>query len=367
MKNQLIESVDGITHKPIETVPAKFVSVCNRHDLFAHGAALAFHRGRFFATFGRNEGMENSLGEHTVCFVSENGETWRSHSVIGRAHEQVGRSHGILFEDDGRLWAYNAMFRDTVQIGKPNTGGLLFPGLSTAAFYLDDERDEWIEAGKIADDFWPLNQPEPIGDGQYLIPGANSRFLSAYLIGSVKTGWTKFDTPVNGMAYSETACLVNENTVRLIMRNSRRDIPAEEPRYLACGCSCDGGINWTVGETSLFDNDSKPAAIRLSNGVQCIIGNRMIMPDAPRGALMILYTAPHSHVFSELRMIRDRHVPDELASLYEPQREQAAICYPYCLEHEKKLYIIYSSSGTDGVPNHNRIEMAIIHLDDLNL
>ncbi len=80
---------------------------------------------------------------------------------------------------------------------------------------------------------------------------------------------------------------------------------------------------------------------------------------------MLLYTAPYSNVFSELRMIRDMSVPAELTALYEPQNKQSAICYPYCMEHEKKLYVIYSSSGTDGIPNHNRIEMAIIRLEEL--
>ncbi len=263
MRNTLLEHIERITERPIKPIQAHFVSVCSRHDIFAHGAAIVFHKGRFFATFGRNEGAENSLGEHTACFVSENGEDWRFHSVIGSSYDRLGRSHGILFEDDGRLWAYNAIFRETVKRGGPNTGGLLFPGLSTSAFYLDDERDMWVEAGPVADDFWPLNQPASIGEEQYLIPGINSRFLSAYLIGSVRMGWKKFDTPVNGMPYSETACLTDGKKIRLIMRNSRRGIPAGEPRYLACGYSGDGGSSWTVGETALFDNDSKPAAIRL--------------------------------------------------------------------------------------------------------
>ncbi len=360
----LLKSAPDIAKAPVPFIDAHFVSVCSRHDVFAHGAAIAVHGGKFYATFGRNEGLENSVGEHTVCFVSDDGEAWRFHSVMGGMEEQVARSHGILFEQGSRLWAYNAVFYGTVQPNVPNTGGGYYPGLCVEGYYLDDESDEWVPVGRVAEDFWPLNQPEPIGGGKYIIPGTSKRWLSAYLIGSVETGWQKFDTPIDFVRYTETACLVSGQHIRLLMRNSRRDIDMDK-RYLACAASEDGGASWQVGETALYDNDSKPAAITLSNGVKCIIGNRLAQQGFSRAVLCIAYTAPGSDVFSGLRIIRDQHIPAQLAELYAPQTEQGASAYPYCMEHDGKLYIIYSSCGTDGLPNHNRIELAVLNIDSL--
>ncbi len=367
MKSIGIITTKGLTGQPSRQIPAHFVSVCPQHDMFAHGAAIAHHNGRFYATFGRNEGMENSLGEHTVCYVSDDGEAWRHHSVIGGRDRDIARSHGILFEMNGRLWAYNAAYTGTVQGDVPDSAGGYYPGLRADGYYLDDERDEWVFAGEVADDFWPLNQPDSIGNGEYIIPGTNKKWFSAYLIGSPKIGWRKYDTPVNSVRYTETACLTDGRHIRLLMRNSRIEASPNtpDPRYLACALSEDDGKTWTVGETDVFDNNSKPGAITLSNGVKCIIGNRLADQGFSRGVLTILYTAPHSDAFSELRIIRDQRIPEELAPLYAPQTEQVALSYPFCMELDGKLYIIYSSSGTDGLPNHNRIELAVIRVEEL--
>ncbi len=367
MSKNGIECPKDLARQPIRRIPARFVSVCAQHDVFAHGAAIAHHGGRFYATFGRNEGMENSLGEHTVCYVSDDGEAWRPHSIIGGRDRDIARSHGILFEMNGRLWAYNATYTGTVRGDVPDSAGGYYPGLRAEGYYLDDERDEWVFAGVVADDFWPLNQPDPLGNGEYIIPGTNRKWFSAYLIGSPETGWRKYDTPVDSVRYTETACLTDDRRIRLLMRNSRIEAAPNVPlpRYLACALSEDGGQSWTVGETDVFDNNSKPGAITLSNGVRCIIGNRLADQGFSRGVMTILHTAPHSEAFTELRILRDQRIPEELAALYAPQTEQAALSYPFCMEHNGGLYIIYSSSGTDGKPNHNRIELAIVRMEDL--
>ena len=63
-----------------------------------HGVALAWHKGKLYASFGLNKGVENTSGE-VACgrASSDGGKTWGETFTIGKGAEpDLGISHGVF-------------------------------------------------------------------------------------------------------------------------------------------------------------------------------------------------------------------------------------------------------------------------------
>ena len=85
----------------------QFISI-SKSDLNAykwqHGGAIAYYKNKFYATWGRNIGEENTVGEEAACFVSEDGINW-TYNASFIAETGYGYSHGSIFEVNGKLYS----------------------------------------------------------------------------------------------------------------------------------------------------------------------------------------------------------------------------------------------------------------------
>src|SRR3569623_714952 len=66
--------------------------------VWLHGVALAWHKGRLYASFGHNKGSENTAGEIARGRVStDGGKTWGEPFTIGMGDEpNLAVSHGVF-------------------------------------------------------------------------------------------------------------------------------------------------------------------------------------------------------------------------------------------------------------------------------
>lgn len=73
---------------------------------FLHGLALCFHKGRLYASFGHNQGGENTDTEEArYCVSEDDGKNWSAVRSIDAGDGPVGVSHGAFLSHKGVLWA----------------------------------------------------------------------------------------------------------------------------------------------------------------------------------------------------------------------------------------------------------------------
>ena len=109
-------------------------------------------------------------------------------------------------------------------------------------------------------------------------------------------------------------------------------------------------------------NTSKIYAGTLYTGERYIISNGKKGANRNRGALTI--AIEEDGKFSKIYKIRDREIPTALKETYFELDEQEAMSYPFALEKDGKLYVIYSSFMSKGC-NYNNIELAILDLSEI--
>ncbi len=107
-----------------------------------HGIALAWHGDRLFASYGHNDGQENTSSEVANYSVStDNGTTWSKPMLIDDGDEpNLAVSHGVFHEHDGELWAFHGAFTGHMQ------------DVHTRAYSFDDETRRWEKCGVVVKD-----------------------------------------------------------------------------------------------------------------------------------------------------------------------------------------------------------------------
>ena len=100
---------------------------------FLHGVALAWHKGRLYASFGHNKGGENTDTEEARFSTSDDGgKTWNAVATMDAGDEPgVGVSHGVFLSLKGRLWAFHGAYTGTMQ------------DVHTRCYLLDDSNGTW--------------------------------------------------------------------------------------------------------------------------------------------------------------------------------------------------------------------------------
>lgn len=323
-----------------------------------HGVALAWHHGRLHASFGHNEGRENTASEQARGRQSsDGGGTWGEVFTIDVGKGDLGVSHGVLLPHDGRLWAFQgAFFGD-------------FQRTHTRAYLLDEKSGRWISRGVVVGEgFWPMQEPINMPDGNWIMGGARiakgyemEEHLPAVAI-SHGDDFTQWDLVVIETApgvsnvWGESTVYVEGSRVINVSRWGA------QARALVA-VSEDGGRTWTEScPSNLPMATSKPYTGTLSTGQHYLVCTTTADSGGRRHPLTIAVTRPGELAFSQVYVIRDAWFPEGPGE----SAPDARLSYPHAVEYGGKLYVGYSNAGSRG-GNRNSAELAIVPVEALRV
>ncbi len=324
---------------------------------FLHGVGLAWFRGRLFASFGHNQGEENTVTEEAHFRVSSDaGRTWGPLEEIDTGEDaNLAVSHGVFLATPTQLWAFHGSYYHKME------------RIHTRAYRYDDATHAWRRKGKvIGDGFWPMNQPIQLPNGNWIMPGfcggpydGNKVFPAAVAIshGSDFEHWDLVSIPVSPEVrrmWGESAIFVDGDHVFNVARFGGQH------RALVA-VSRDGGRTWSPSAVSnLPMAASKPAAGVLSTGHRYLISNSAAGNGKRRNPLAIAISRPGQNQFSRIAVIRHAENPGHPGE----SAPNLSLAYPYAIEHEGELYIGYSNNGGRRA-NLNSAELAVVSIQEL--
>lgn len=314
-----------------------------------HGVALAWHKGRLYASFGRNKGAENTAGEIAQGRVScDGGKTWGPLFTIDTGEEpDLAVSHGVFLSQGGALWAFHGAFYGKMR------------DVHTRAYQYDAATGAWRKHGVVVEGgFWPMQEPRCMADGNYIMAGvrvgngyggADDPAAVAISVGDDLTQWelVEIPKPAEMEMWGESSVLLDGARILNIAR-------WREPMALAA-VSEDYGRTWTtMRRTNLPMAASKPYAGTLSTGWRYLVCTTTADSGNRRAPLTIAVSSGNEPIFSRIWRIRGavHDGPGE-------SRDNGALSYPYAVEHDGLLYVGYSNDGGRG-HNHNSAELAVI-------
>jgi len=327
-----------------------------------HGVGLMWHKDKLYASFGHNEGHENTAGEMANYRVSEDGgKTWGPVKNIDKTEGNRAVSHGVFHSHNDTLWAFHGAFYDR------------FQRTHTRAYKLDEATDTWNYVGEVAGDgFWALQQPERMEDGNWIMAGARVRNgfpgegmeggfhnLPAVAI-SHGDDFTKWDMVVVPLVdekllhnlWGEANVIVNGAHITIISRWNQL------APFALIAESRDYGRTWTKLRPSTMPMAaSKPCTGMLSTGQRYLISNSSGDNGNRRVPLTIVYSRPGQKALTQIRVIRHGNQPDAPWN--------GGLSYPCAIEHDGMLYVGYSNSGGRRGGNRNNAEMAVLPIDQL--
>lgn len=328
---------------------------------FLHGIALAWHKGKLYASFGHNKEGENTDAEEAhVRVSSDGGTTWGPVEIIDSGKPGIAVSHGVFLSHKGRLWAFHGTYEGILK------------NVRTLAYVLNEDNHSWVCKGvAVESGFWATQGPLRMPDGNWIMAGLRvGEGNPAAVAISHGEDFTKWDLvvipPPAGLLpiWGESAVFVDGRRVVNVARCNAKNPLA----FVAF--SDDFGRTWTESSPSnLPMPDSKPYCGTLSTGQNFLICSTTADGGNRRSPLTIALSHPGEGTFSKVFVIRHALFPGGPGE----SNSNAALAYPYAVECEGKLYVGYSNSG-GGVGrtgkgrecwNNNSAELAIIPIDEL--
>jgi predicted neuraminidase len=274
---------------------------------FLHGVGLAWHKGKLYASFGHNQGAENTVTEEAQYRVSEDGgKTWGPLQVIDAGEEEnLAVSHGVFLSHEGTLWAFHGAYYGKME------------NIHTRAYSLDEATGKWTKHGVVVENgFWALNQPVRMDDGNWIMSGgsfglySNEAVFPAAVAISHGDDFTKWDfvriepdKAIDRM-WGESSLFVDGPKVYNIARygGGASALVAKSEDY---------GRTWTPTEISnLPMATSKPAAGVLSTGQRYLVCTTARNNGGKRTPLTIAVSRPGKNRFSRVFVIRRSQNPD---------------------------------------------------------
>lgn len=313
-----------------------------------HGAAIVRHKGVLYTSWGHNKGEENTVTEVVQGRRSvDDGRTWLPMEMIAPGDANFGVSHGVFLSHRDRLWAFLASFtaprRDT----------------KVRVYVLDERANRWDRHRiVVSEGFWPMAEPLKMDDGNWIMAGITvaGKYPAAVAIshGEDLADWEVVEIPqaeALGRMWGESAVIVQSAEVTCIARYGAQGLAL-------ASTSKDYGRTWTpMRESNLPMTPAKPYAGILSTGQRYLIGTICADAGMRRTPLSIAVSAPGRREFSKIYKIASIPKGTNLAG------DQPHLSYPYAVEYDDCLYVIYSAALESG--NQNNAELAIIPVDAL--
>jgi hypothetical protein len=320
------------------------------------GVGLAWHKGRLYASYGYNQGNENTPTEEAHVRVSEDGgRTWGAPEVMDAGEGDLGVSHGVFLSHEGHLWAFMGAFY---------AGTKPYHRVHTRAYLLDEASGKWHARGAVLEDgFWPMQEPLRMSDGNWIMAGfqISGQYgahgnLPAVAIskGDDFTKWEMKVIPADpglGTVWGESTVLVEDTRILNIARYGKK------ARALL-SVSVDHGRSWTPAAASnLPMATSKPYAGVLSTGQRYLICTTTADTGAARSPLTIAVSKPGEMMFEKVFLIRRSIFPEGPGV----SAANADFSYPYAVEHAGRLYVGYTHKS------HVANELAVIPVKSLSI
>lgn len=328
---------------------------------FLHGVAVCFHKGRLYASFGHNQGGENTDTEEArFCTSDDEGKTWSEVRTIDSGDGPVGVSHGAFLSHNGVLWAFQGAYTGTMT------------GVHTRAYVLNETSQQWQPKGTvIADGFWPMQEPQKMDDGNWIMAGLKVGDENPAIVAiSHGDDFSKWDVVSNPQStglkmWGESTVIVNGQQITNISRYG-------DKAEALVATSENFGRTWSeMRPSNLPMATSKPIAGILSTGQRYLVCTTAADSGKRRSPLTIAVSKPGETLFSKIFVIRHAEFPEGPGESH----PSAALSYPYAIEHEGKLYVGYSNSGDKSTRvgtgrelwNNNSAELAVIPIDQLRV
>ncbi len=329
---------------------------------FLHGVALCFHSGRLYASFGHNQGGENTDTEEArFCVSEDDGKTWGGVRTIDSGDGPVGVSHGAFLSHKGTLWAFHGAYTGTMK------------GVHTRAYVLDETTQQWQPKGTVIEDgFWPMQEPQKMDDGNWIMAGlkvsAGDPAVVAISHGEDFTRWDVVPIPQAKdlkKMWGESTVIVNGKQITSLSRYG-------DGAEALVATSEDFGRTWReMRPSNLPMATSKPIAGTLSTGQRFLVCTTTADSGKRRSPLTIAVSRPGETLFSKVFVIRHA----EFTGGPGESNKGAALSYPYAVEHDGKLYVGYSNSGDKSTRvgtgrelwNNNSAELAVIPVASLSV
>ena len=310
---------------------------------FLHGAAIIYHKGRFYANWANSPKDENSGGETLQGSTSTDGITWTKREMIARGPQNgLNYSHAAYLSFKGELWTFPARFHGVPDRG-PQTV-VRHPDLQVEALVLDEKTNRWVSRGVVGRDMWPYFEPIMLGNGNWITAGQDMYGGPAVMIsrGDDLTSWRTVKIPVSDempKGIGETAILriAGGKQVLALVRPGRS-------RVAWASLSSDSGETWTPTQRTNFPiGISKMYAGRLSTRQPYLVANFPSRGHTDRDTLAIAVGRPGEDVLRKIYEIR--FGPPR--PVYPGYAKGAQWSYPYAYEHQGKLYVVYSINKED--------------------
>lgn len=315
------------------------------------GVGLAWHKERLYASYGFNVGDENTPTEEAHVRVSDDGgKSWGEPVVMDHGEGNLGVSHGVFLSHAGKLWAFQGAFYDH------------FQRTHTRAYTLNESTGQWDAQGVvIGDGFWPMQEPQKMKDGNWIMSGA--RVSKGYALatdppavaishGDDFTKWDLVPIPLIrgiGSVWGESSVIVEDQRIINVSRYGKKPLAL-------ISVSEDHGRTWTPSAPSnLPMATSKPYAGTLSTGQRYLVCTTTADTGGKRSPLTIAVSKPGENVFSKVFVIRRSVFPEGPGV----SNERADFSYPYAVEHAGKLYVGYTHKS------HVANELAVIPTEKL--
>lgn len=327
-----------------------------------HGLALAWHKGRLYASFGHNKGQENTVGEVARGRMScDGGKTWGEVFTIGAGDTpDLGISHGVFLSRGGELWAFMGAF-----YGNKLTD-IASSKVHTRAYRLNEATGAWESQGTVIEGgFWPMQEPLKMDDGNWIMSGlrVGGGHPGAVAIshGDDLTKWdlVPIPRPADLKMWGESTVVVRGKHVQNFARISSL------PSTVLTATSEDYGRTWTEHTPSNLPMiRSKPYTGTLSTGQPYLIctTTEEARTKNHRSPLTIAVGQPGEAGFRQIFRIRGSVCPESPGD----SDPRAHLSYPYAIEHDGRLYVGFSNMGGRG-GNENSAELAVIPITSLRV
>ena len=324
---------------------------------YLHETGLEWFGGRLFAGWSNAARDESAPDKKIRGKYSDNGgKTWsEAFTMAPESEGDERREYANLALVDGDLWLFTTRIHSGWSFADPKLEG----------FVLEDDAREWSYQGILTDDgFVATDKPKQMDNGRWIIAGMRKRYEDDTRIGENRIAISEpgdvTSLKVSGIPHPENmrfpfvSFIMDGSEITAIMRNSK-------DTFVKLSTSSDYGETWTMAEkTNLPSVAMKPFAGKLSTGQRYFItGYPRERGDSTRHALVIYVSEPGEEKFSKVWRI-SRGKP--YAMRFEGRGKgpgPSQWSYPKAVEHDGRLYVIYTVNKEDA-------EMAVIPIEALN-